>query len=197
GERNAVAVLNTKNARNQILIPTGWYPTKVLTDQSRLFVLNAKGIRGRRPNPGGPKPGTRGSEYVLALLKGSLSIVNQKDVAGNAGKWTKQVESGAPLFQSATPPPIKHVFYIVKENRTYDQVLGDLGRGNGDPKLTLFGEDTTPVQHQLAREFVTLDNFFVNGEASIDGHFWTSAAKVSDYVHKAWFQNYAGRGRPY
>src|SRR4029450_9799166 len=92
--------------------------------------------------------------------------------------------------------PIKHVFYIVRENRTYDQVLGDDARGEGDPSLTLFG-DQTPNLHALVRRFPLLDHLYANSEASIDGHFWTSAAKVSDYVEKNWFQNYGGRGRPY
>src|SRR5207253_9598062 len=113
--------------------------------------------RGRHPNPNGPQPtsGNRIGDYVLTLLKGSLSIINKTDIDRNGAGWTQQVESGAPIFSSPAgfKLPIRHVFYIVKENRTYDQVLGDLGRGNGDPKLTLFGEGISPVQHQLAREF--------------------------------------------
>ena len=93
--------------------------------------------------------------------------------------------------------PIKHVFYIVRENRTYDQILGDEPRGDGDPKLALFGGDITPNAHALAARYPLLDHVYANSEASIDGHFWTSAAKVSDYVNKAWFQNYGGRDRPY
>ena len=93
--------------------------------------------------------------------------------------------------------PIKHVFYIVRENRTYDQILGDDARGDGDPKLTLFGENITPNLHALAKRFPLLDHVYANSEASIDGHFWTAAGAVSDYVVKNWHQNYAGRGRPY
>ncbi|MEA2374539.1 MAG: hypothetical protein QOD53_1002, partial [Thermoleophilaceae bacterium] len=84
-----------------------------------------------------------------------------------------------------------------RENRSYDQILGDDPRGDGDPKLTLFGGDTTPNAHALAHRFGLFDHFYANSEASIDGHFWTSAAKVADYVNKTWFQNYGGRGRPY
>ena len=91
----------------------------------------------------------------------------------------------------------KHVFYIVRENRTYDQILGGDPRGDGDPKLELFGEEITPNAHALAKRFPLLDHVFANSEASIDGHFWTSAAAVSDYVSKNWHQNYGGRGRPY
>jgi hypothetical protein len=110
-----------------------------------------------------------------------------------------------PINRASAPPgtplrpggPIKHVFYIVRENRTYDQVLGDDPRGDGDPELTLFGKRITPNFHSLVQRFPLLDHVYANSEASIDGHFWTSAAAVSDYVHKNWQQNYAGRGRPY
>src|SRR6185295_12327719 len=102
--------------------------------------------------------------------------------------------SGTPL---APGGPIQHVFYVVKENRTYDQVLGDDTRGDGDSSLTLFGDQYTPNTHALAQRFPLLDHLYANSEASIDGHFWTSAGKVSDYVEKNWFQNYGGRGRPY
>src|SRR5262249_57041879 len=94
-----------------------------------------------------------------------------------------KVSFGSPLFDNKRGfnLPIKHVFYIIKENRTYDQVLGDLGRGNGDPKLTLFGADISPVHHQLARDFVTLDNFFVNGEISVLGHAFTTRGYASPF----------------
>jgi phospholipase C len=102
--------------------------------------------------------------------------------------------AGTPL---AAGGPIKHVFYIVRENRTYDQVFGDDPRGNGAPNLAIFGRNLTPNAHLLAQRFPLLDNVYANSEASIDGHFWTSAGAVSDYVTKNWHQNYAGRGRPY
>ncbi len=93
--------------------------------------------------------------------------------------------------------PIEHVFYIVRENRTYDQILGDEPRGDGDPSLTVFGKDVTPNIHALVQRFPLLDHVYANSEASIDGHFWTSAGAVSDYVVKAWHANYADRNRPY
>jgi hypothetical protein len=102
--------------------------------------------------------------------------------------------AGTPI---RTGGPIQHVFYIVRENRTYDQIMGDDSRGNGDPKLTLFGQNITPNAHALAKRFPLLDHVYANSEASIDGHFWTAAGSVSDYVVKNWHQNYAGRGRPY
>jgi YVTN family beta-propeller protein len=188
---NAVAVMNKRTKRTVALIPTGWYPTKVLTNNDQLLVLSGKGIRGRRPNPRGPQPttGDRVGDYVLTLLNGSLSIIDKAEVDRAAARWTKQVESGSPIFSSPSgfKLPIRHVFYIIKENRTYDQVLGDLGRGNGDPKLTLFGEAISPVHHQLAREFVTLDNFFVNGEVSVLGHAYTTAGYTSPFFQ--WMAN--------
>ena len=102
--------------------------------------------------------------------------------------------AGTPLRAGG---PIKHVFFIIRENRTYDQVLGDDRRGDGAPALTLFGQQVTPNMHALVRRFPLLDHVYANSEASIDGHFWTSAAAVSDYVQKNWEQNYAGRNRPY
>jgi len=93
--------------------------------------------------------------------------------------------------------PIKHVFYVIKENRTYDQVLGDISGGNGDPKLVLFGENITPNQHAIAREFVLLDNFYVNGEVSADGHNWTMGGYATDYLEKNWPTSYGGRGGDY
>src|SRR6266849_6251343 len=182
---NANAVLNKTTGRTLALIPTGWYPTKVLARDNQVFVLSAKGIRARYPNPKGPQAdgGGREGEYVLTLLKGSLSIIDQRDISRNAARWTAQVNSGSPSFSPYVgfKLPIRHVFYIIKENRTYDQVLGDLGRGNGDPKLTLFGEAHSPIHHQLAREFVTLDNFFVNGEVSVLGHAYTTAGYASPF----------------
>ena len=92
------------------------------------------------------------------------------------------------------PSPIKYVFYIIKENRTYDQVLGDMPEGNGDTSLVLFGENITPNQHKLAREFVLLDNFYVDGEVSADGHNWSIGAYANDYLEKTWPTSYGGRG---
>ncbi len=198
---NAVAVFNQTTGRAIALIPTGWYPTKVLASDEQLFVLSAKGIRARNPNPNGPQADGdgRAGQYVLTLLKGSLSIVEQRDINRNAVRWTRQVNSGSPIFslRSGFKLPIRHVFYIIKENRTYDQVLGDLGRGNGDPRLTMFGEARAPIHHQLAREFVTLDNFFVNGEVSVLGHAYTTAGYASPFFQ--WIANlqYSTRWKGY
>ena len=92
---------------------------------------------------------------------------------------------------------MRHVFYVIRENRTYDQIFGDMPTGNGDPSLCLFGEDSTPNAHALAREFVLLDNFYVNAEVSYDGHAYSTAAYATDFVEKVWPMNYAGRGGKY
>jgi YVTN family beta-propeller protein len=200
---NSVAVMDRKTRKQTALIPTGWYPTNILLNGRKILIANAKGIRARRPNPDGPqtnKPG-RPPGYVLNLLKGTISILALDDLKLNAAKWTSQVNSASPLFDSTRGfnLPIKHVFYIIKENRTYDQVLGDLGRGNGDPNLTLFGEDISPVHHQLARDFVTLDNFFVNGEISVLGHAFTTSGYASPFTE--WLGNvsysYRWKGYPF
>ena len=186
---NSIAVLDRVARTRQITLPTGWYPTKVLADHDQLIVLSAKGIRPRRPNPEGPRAGeaTRVPQYVLNLLKGSVSIIPLSDIDNEARNVPS--DSGVPLFDPliSLGAPIKHIFYIIKENRTYDQVLGDLDRGNGDPNLTMFGDPVSPVHHQLAREFVTLDNFFVDGEISVLGHSFTTSGYASPFTE--WLGN--------
>ncbi|MBV9926248.1 MAG: bifunctional YncE family protein/alkaline phosphatase family protein [Acidobacteria bacterium] len=199
---NAVAVYDKNTGRQAGLIPTGWYPTKVLVEGGNLLVLNAKGVRARRPNLRGPQPveGRGGPDYVLTLLKGSLSVLPVGDVSARGlAAWTRQVMAGAPTFDARRgfKLPVRHVFYVVKENRSYDQVLGDLGRGNGDPSLTLFGRDITPNQHALAERFVTLDNFYADGEISVLGHSFTTSGYASPFLE--WLGNaaYSGRYRGY
>lgn len=196
---NSIAVLDRATRVRQLTLPTGWYPTKVLADQQQLIVLSAKGIRPRRPNPEGPRAGeaSRVPQYVLNFLKGSVSIIPLSDV-DNESRTTPS-DSGAPLFnpQVSLGAPIKHVFYIIKENRTYDQVLGDLGRGNGDPNLTMFGDAVSPVHHQLAREFVTLDNFFVDGEISVLGHSFTTSGYASPFSEWLGNLSYSDRWKGY
>ena len=194
---NAVAVFEKDTWRARGLIPTGWYPTKALVEGDNLLVLNAKGVRPRRPNPRGPQPSTErgGPDYVLTLLKGSLSILPTGDVNANSAAWTRQVLAGAPTYDArrGLKLPIRYVFYIVKENRSYDQVFGDLGRGDGDPTLTLFGRDVTPNQHALAEGFVTLDNFYADGEISVLGHSFTTSGYASPFLE--WMGNAAYSGR--
>ncbi|HEU4978475.1 MAG TPA: hypothetical protein VFT42_06235 [Solirubrobacteraceae bacterium] len=179
---------------------------------AKLVYVTGKGL-GTGPNPDGPNPtqpddsdDAIGQTQYLPLLNlgaaGVADFPSDKRIAQLAKVADGDIRPSNP---EAAPPgtplrpggPIKHVFYIVRENRTYDQVLGDDPRGDGDPKLTLFGANITPDVHALVQRFPLIDHLYANSEASIDGHFWTSAAKVSDYVNQAWFQNYGGRGRPY
>jgi DNA-binding beta-propeller fold protein YncE len=152
-------------------------------------------------------------QYIGGLFKGSLSIIDEpnetklavysKAVYANT-PYTKERETiakgeaGNPIpVKVGDPSPIKYVFYVIKENRTYDQVLGDMPEGNGDTSLVLFGEKITPNQHKLAREFILLDNFYVDGEVSADGHNWSTAANANDYLEKTWPTSYGGRGGNY
>jgi YVTN family beta-propeller protein len=199
---NAVAIYDKRTRRQTGLIPTGWYPTKVVVEGGNLLVLNAKGVRARRPNPRGPQPveGRGGPQYVLTLLQGSLSVVPLSEVnARNSAAWTRQVLAGAPTFDARRgfKLPVRHVFYVVKENRSYDQVLGDLGRGDGDSSLTLFGRDISPNHHALSEQFVTLDNFYADGEISVLGHSFTTSGYASPFLE--WLGNaaYSGRYRGY
>ena len=183
--------------------PTAWYPTKVVADSGRLVVLSAKGIRARRPNPQGPQPiadtRTTGPDYVLTLLRGSVAVLPDSVVPPRLADWTNQVASGSPLYSAGDGLrlPVRHVFYVVRENRSWDQVMGDLGRGESDSTLTLFGERVTPVAHQIAREFVTLDHFYADGEISVLGHSFTTSGYASPFLE--WLGNtaYAARYRGY
>lgn len=191
-------------------IPTLAYPADVQATQKRLLWIAGKGL-GAGANPNGPNPISTNDDNLLkhpgtaVLSPGRAGVLpmptspqlrrltvlaNQQVIPANA----EQPPAGTPLRPGG---PIKHVFFIIRENRTYDQVLGDDSRGDGAPALTLFGQRVTPNMHALVRRFPLLDHVYANSEASIDGHFWTSAAAVSDYVQKNWEQNYAGRDRPY
>ncbi|MDT7809704.1 MAG: hypothetical protein QOJ70_3517 [Acidobacteriota bacterium] len=199
---NAVAVFDKENGRQLGLVPAGWYPTKAVVSGDNLLVLNAKGVRPRRPNPRGPQPveARNGPDYVLTLLKGSLSILPLAEInAAHSAAWTKQVLAGSPTYDArhGLKLPIRHVFYIVKENRSYDQVLGDLAHGDGDSSLTLFGREVTPNQHALAEQFVTLDNFYADGEISVLGHSFTTSGYAAPFLE--WLGNaaYSGRYRGY
>ncbi|HEX3558895.1 MAG TPA: bifunctional YncE family protein/alkaline phosphatase family protein [Pyrinomonadaceae bacterium] len=198
---NAVAVLERDTWRQLGLVPVGWYPTKVLAGGNELLVLSAKGIRARRPNPNGPQPitGGGGPDYVLTLLKGSLSIISAGEVESKRDAWAKQVAAGTPTFDARRgfKLPIRYVFYIIKENRTFDQVLGDLGRGDDDPSLVLFGRDVTPNQHALAEQFVTLDHFYADGEISVLGHSFTTSGYASPFLEWVGNAAYSGRYKGY
>ena len=213
---NAVAVADVTGRSTKVLgfVPTGWYPTAVRAlPDGRLIVLNGKGM-GSHPNPNGPNPfrwPTPGlkSEYVAGIQEGTAVAIGSfgqpeldaytKTVLENSPYRDSllenaNIERGNPVPDSpGGPTPIRHVILLMKENRTYDQVLGDMKEGNGDPNLVLFGEKVTPNHHKLAREFVLLDNFYVNADVSADGFFWTTAAIAPDSSQKTWPMDYARR----
>ncbi|MCB0521420.1 MAG: hypothetical protein KDD27_20940 [Saprospiraceae bacterium] len=198
-------------------IPTGWYPTSVRFANGKIMVANGKGMSSLA-NPKGPSPlmkdkDERAAQYIGALYLGTLSVIEPPQGMERVAysrlvyencPYTKQKEmltegqAGNPVpMRVGDPSPIQYVFYIIKENRTYDQVLGDIPEGNGDPSLCLFPEKITPNQHHLAREFVLLDNFYVDAEVSADGHDWSTAAYATDFTEKTWPTSYGGRGGNY
>jgi DNA-binding beta-propeller fold protein YncE len=190
-------------------IPTEWYPTALAVQDKSLFVVTGKG-EGPGPNSAvlPPPPGLTNARprhpYIAALIHGSLARINLQKVESELSKLTRHaVESNrmqtppAPMRFASGKSPIRHVIYIIKENRTYDQILGDLKEANGDPSLVMYGEAITPNQHALALQFGILDNFYVSGEVSGNGHVWSTAAITSDYTEKTWEISYRGSERPY
>ncbi|SPE41178.1 40-residue YVTN family beta-propeller repeat protein [Candidatus Sulfopaludibacter sp. SbA3] len=209
---NVAGVVDVSGTRSRVegFIPTGWYPTAArVLPSGTLVVLNGKGL-GSHPSPNGPNPlkkaaplheGIRQDQYVGQMQTGTASWIEPFSL-DQLEAWTHKALSNSAyndekLDETVTLPPIQHVLYIVRENRTYDQVLGDLKPGNGDPHLVLFGENVTPNLHKLAREFVLLDNFYVNADVSADGHNWSTAAIAPDYVQKLWPNEYAHRRTTY
>jgi YVTN family beta-propeller protein len=213
---NNVAVFDVESighSHSLGFIPVGWYPTsvRVTPDGKNLLVANGKGITSRA-NPRGPQPNKRGTaqtQSIAELFPGTLSIIElpkgRNDWDKQLAPWTAQAfrcapqhsvpqvapPSDNPVFPGAgRPGAIEYCIYIIKENRTYDQVLGDMEKGNGDPNLCLFPEKITPNHHKLAREFVLFDNFYVDAEVSADGHEWSMGAYASDFVEKTWPLNY-------
>jgi YVTN family beta-propeller protein len=197
-DANAVAVADVSQARSRILgfIPAGWYPTaaRSLAD-GRLVVFNGRG--------GGSGQRLRGSASVIDRFDDQKLRAYTQTVMSNSAYRDRlldeiEIPAGNPVPRRAEDSsPIQHVVYIVKETRTYDQVLGGLGKGDGDASLCLYPEKVTPNHHKLAREFVLFDNFYVNGEWGADGHSWSTAAIAPDYVQKMWANSYAGRRRHY
>ena len=216
---NTVAVFDVGRpgaARSLGFIPVGWYPTSVRLAGAgqRLLVANGKGVISAA-NRNGPRPGfdpdAPTPDFIGQLFQGTVSFIDlPADEAGFAlrlADWTAEafacrppaapvtVAEGHPIpLAKAAKSPITHAIYIVKENRTYDQILGDMPGGRGDPTLCLFPEKVTPNHHALAREFVLLDNFYVESEVSADGHEWSMGAYASDFVEKQWPLSY-GHGR--
>ncbi|HEU5457613.1 MAG TPA: beta-propeller fold lactonase family protein [Terracidiphilus sp.] len=202
------------------LIPTDWMPFCLVFLQTqeggRLYVATAKG-QGTGPNGMPMKTSTEGGgsfvrpyTYIATMLHGSLATLDAAKISGELPRWTRVVVESNRMkaaqkriaFAGGRANPIKHVIYIIKENRTYDQVLGDLTEngkpvGNGDADLTMYGERITPNIHRLALQFGVLDNFYDSGEVSGDGHVWSNAAIGTDYLEKTWQQSYRGGQRTY
>ena len=225
-DNNCLAVFDVSHpgsSRSIGFIPVGWYPTAVKVIGKKVFVCNGKGFTSY-PNPQ-YKPFDTAHEnisfqkaavksgYIGGLFTGTLSmfmepappqlsvcsrLVYENTPYHKDRQLTAPGEKGNPVpMHIGDPSPIKYVFYIIKENRTYDQVLGDVKEGNGDSSLCLFGEKITPNLHALAREFVLLDNFYVDAEVSADGHNWSMGGYATDYLEKTWPTNYGGRGGTY
>jgi hypothetical protein len=213
---NAVAVFETKTrdetsstAAVQLpigFVPTEWYPSALAIAGNDLLIASAKGESsgpnnmkaavqtGLHPNP---------HPYIGTLIRGSIQRLSLGEIETNLAAFTRQVEDNNLIHM---PPEkiqfaggrnsIKHVIYILKENRTYDQILGDLGVGDGDPSLTMYGAEITPNQHKLALQFGVLDNFYDSGDVSANGHLWSDASATSDYIEKIWPIIYRGAERP-
>ena len=188
-------------------IPTDWYPSALAVHENDLFIATAKG-EGTRANKemGKTVYETKHKEhpYIPTLMRGSVSRLSIPEMVEKLPEYTQTVESDN-LFHSNPGTikfhggvnPIKHVIYVLKENRTYDQILGDLKVGNGDPSLIMYSEDITPNEHKLALQFGLLDNFYDSGEVSGDGHVWSTAAITTDYNEKTWQIAYRGKERTY
>lgn len=188
-------------------IPTDWYPSALAVHGDDLLIASAKG-EGAGPNKGMGKTvyetKHKDHPYIPTLIKGSIARLNIPATLRNLPELT-QIAERDNLFHSdpgsftfaGGQNPIRHVIYVIKENRTYDQILGDLKVGDGDPSLTLYGEDITPNEHKLALQFGVLDNFYDSGEVSGDGHLWSTAAITSDYNERTWQIAYRGKERTY
>jgi len=195
-------------------IPTEWYPTALAVAGDRLYVATGKG-EGTGPNvapqpkPANPPPHEarrldRPHTYIATMLHGSLATIDLADAKTHLRELTRQTLESNLMYAAQKKiefqgggDRIHHVIYIIKENRTYDQIFGDLGAGDGDPSLTMYGKEITPNLHALALQFGVLDNFYDSGEVSGDGHVWSTAGISSDYTERTWQVDYRGRERPY
>jgi DNA-binding beta-propeller fold protein YncE len=206
-EKHLITRQGTPTVKTLGFIPTEWYPTALATVGDDLLIATSKG-RGTVPNggPGGTDWERHHKEhpYIPTLLYGSVARLDARSIEKLLPEMTAKVEQnnlfksdpGAITFAQGSNP-IHHVIYIIKENRTYDQVLGDLKVGNGDSSLTLYGADVTPNEHKLALQFGVLDNFYDSGEVSGDGHDWSTAGIASDYNENTWQIAYRSRERTY
>ncbi|MGB8510949.1 MAG: bifunctional YncE family protein/alkaline phosphatase family protein [Pyrinomonadaceae bacterium] len=210
-DNNAIAVFNLSKklsggqrsrGANRMLgrIPVEWYPTALLMTRDHLFVLNGKG-KGTRPNPQFRQPDEKSADgspdYTLGQLNGTMTtlpanvnnfeLVKLTERVARANNWNQPTRSASKY------PPFKHIIYVIKENRTYDQVLSDLPQGDGDTSLQFFPRSVSPNHHALAERFGLFDRFFVNAEVSSQGHVWSTAAYVTDYGEKTVPSVYANR----
>ncbi len=217
-DNNDVAVVNIADAKHsEVLgfIPTGWYPSALALsrDGRKLFIGTSKGESAHADIKGPTSPLAskyNGDETVKTLQKGSVEFLDVSNLRKQLAGFTKQVLANSPYndsqltvarntkFPSIIPSvvgagsPIEHVIYVIKENRTYDQVFGDMLKGNGDARLAIFGKKVTPNQHALAEQFVLLDNLYCDGEVSVDGHSWSNSAYATDFNERLWPPTYAG-----
>jgi YVTN family beta-propeller protein len=217
-DNNDIAVVNIADSKHsEVLgfIPTGWYPSALALsrDGNELFIGTSKGEAAHADLKGPTSQLAskfNGDETVKTLQKGSIEFVNVANLRKQLAGYTRQVianspyrdsqltEAKAPKVPSIIPnvvgarSPIQHIIYIIKENRTYDQVFGDIAKGNGDARLAIFGGKVTPNQHALAEQFVLLDNLYCDGEVSVDGHSWSNSAYATDFNERLWPPTYAG-----
>jgi DNA-binding beta-propeller fold protein YncE len=213
---NAVAVFETKRDEQTSLsatteppigfIPTEWYPSALAFAGNDLLIASAKG-EGSGPNnmKAAMQTGLHPNEhpYIATLIGGSIQRLSLGDIDKNLPTYTRQVEEdnllhGDPgkIEFAGGRNPIRHVIYVLKENRTYDQILGDLPAGDGDSSLTMYGAEITPNEHKLALQFGVLDNFYDSGDVSANGHLWSDASATSDYIENIWPILYRGSKRP-
>jgi YVTN family beta-propeller protein len=203
---DSVSVIDLVGRGTSGFVPTEWYPAVVVATSNDLLIASAKG-RGAGPNSkaSGKKPDGRPEyPYVLGSIRGSLARLPLSSISANLAAFTKDVADRNALRGNTDRVPfasgenkIRHVIYIIKENRTYDQVFGDLGVGDGDPSITMYGADITPNQHALAKQFGVLDNFYDSGDVSGDGHVWSTSGSVSDYIAKTIPVGYRGHEHTY
>jgi len=215
---NAVAVIDLDRRQVKGFIPTSWYPADVdVTPDGEQIVVTNTNNSGAGPNPCGPLSSYTGcpakdpaidsptrdstdSQYSGSMIKGSISIIDVPKSRGALVTQTDRVRrNNQATGRDRTKPKalraIKHVIYVIKENRTYDQVFGNLRKGNGDPSLNLFGDESAPNHRALARRFSLIDNFYADAEVSPDGHNWATQANSTDYTDKTWPITYSPRPR--
>ena len=208
-DNNAVAVVDVSNAgRSSVsgFVPAGWYPTGAIVsnDGKQMFFLSGKGlVSAAKPTDDDGQIRLLGAVSMLPVPdRVTLADYTRKVLAltpySDAILMNPTVPVGSPIPRTVgASSPIKHVFYIIRENRTYDSILGDMKQGNGDPALNLFGPIITPNAHALASQFVLFDNFYVDADVSYDGHAFSTAAYATDVIQKLWQTVYAHRGGVY